>query len=302
MTEDAHDRLAAIADHHRIVRRLHDVPPHEVYEVHLDGRRAVYKGTSGPTGRAGTEGHVTAFVGEHTSVPVPPVVHVGRDFYVAGWHQDAPEPGDDHPATDAWIEAAGRGLATLHGESAAAVTGFGRPRPAEDGLVAPHDDWHEAALAWLRDRRTAVARHGQTDVVDAVLSAIEDRRWAFEGAGEPVCCHGWWTPEHVAVADGAVACVVDFEHAMAAPAEFDYWRTVLPSVPDGAGRDRFRRAYRSRRSLPDGIKRRAPYYRLLCAVSYLESLYVQDQHGPSATARRATALRSRIRDHLADIS
>jgi hypothetical protein len=53
---------------------------------------------------------------------------------------------------------------------------------------------------------------------------------AFADADEPVCCHDLATPEHVAVADDTVACVVDFEHAIAAPAAFDYWRTVHPTT------------------------------------------------------------------------
>lgn len=92
MTQEIRDRLASIADSYELVRRLHDVPPHEVWEARVDGERAVYKGNTGPTGHATTEGHVTAFVDAHTSVPVPTVLHVGDGDYLAAWHPDAPDP------------------------------------------------------------------------------------------------------------------------------------------------------------------------------------------------------------------
>lgn len=40
---------------HSIARRLHAVPPHEVYEVRVDGRRGVCKRSTGRTGDAAVE-------------------------------------------------------------------------------------------------------------------------------------------------------------------------------------------------------------------------------------------------------
>jgi len=92
----------------------------------------------------------------------------------------------------------------------------------------------------------------------------------------------------------------NFEHALAAPPEFDYWRTVIPTFDD-EGRSRFRAAYESVRALPDGVTRRAPFFGLLCTAYYLESLYVQDQHGPAGTERLADRLRERIRATLDEV-
>jgi fructosamine-3-kinase len=301
MSEDAHDRLASACEGHRIVRKLHDVPPHEVYEVRVDGRRAVYKGNTGPTGRATTEGHVIAFVGERTGVSVPTVLHVGGEFFVAAWHPQVPSPEAEPSTTDAWIRAGGRGLARLHAETGPSVDGYGAVTPEDGGLTAPHDDWHDAAVAYLGDRRPVLAEHGHGDVVDAAVAALTERPDAFAGAGAPVVCHGWWTPEHVAVAGGEVVCAVDFEHALAAPAEYDYRRTALPTFADGDRQARFREAYESVRPLPEGIDRREPFFGLLCVVYYLESLYVQDQHGPEETARRAERLRESVRETLDDV-
>jgi hypothetical protein len=113
MRDDVHDTLASEFDTHRIVRQLHAVPPHEVYEVYVDGRHAVYKGDTGPTGSAATEGRVTAFVREYTSVPVPEILLVGDDDYIAAWHPDAPAPDEGGDVDETWAYATGRLLATL---------------------------------------------------------------------------------------------------------------------------------------------------------------------------------------------
>lgn len=299
MRQAVHDRLASRYSTHEVVRRLHDVPPHEVDEVRVDGRRVVYKGNVGPTGRAGTEGRVTAFVDAHTTVPVPTVLHVGAAYYVAAWQPDAPAPDAGGNADEAWVRAAGRTLATLHEKTAPLLDGYGRLRPGDDRATADREDWHAAAVAYVRRRRPVLAEYGHADVADAVLGFLDERPDAFAGAGDPVCCHGWATPEHVAVADGETVCVVDFEHALAAPGEYDYWRTVVPTFAgDGEDRAAFREAYESVRSLPEGLDRRGPFYALLNGTYYFESLYVQDQHDPEETRRRAERLRERVFERL----
>ncbi|MFB6073101.1 MAG: hypothetical protein ABEJ88_09050 [Halobacterium sp.] len=206
-----------------------------------------------------------------------------------------------------WAEAAGRGLATLHDETEGLVDAYGAFEVAGgdgalDGLTAPgHADWHDAAVAFVRRRRRLLADRGHGDVADAVLDYLRAHPGAFAGAGDPVVCHSWWTPEHVAVRDGAVACVVDFEHALAAPGEWDYWRTVLPAFADDGARDAFRAGYESVRALPAGVEERRPLYLVLALVYYVESLYVQAQHGPAATERRADGLRNAVFDVLGDL-
>lgn len=295
-----HDRLAAQFDDYRVVRSLHDVPPHEVYEVRADGRRAVYKGDTGPTGSAGVEGRVTRFVGERAAVPVPDVLAVGDDYFVAAWHPDAPAPDADHPANEAWAEAAGRALARLHADTAPSLDGFGRLE--FDGVVprAARDDWRAAALAFVRRRRQLLAARGHADLADAVLDCLREHPGLFADAGDPVCCHGWWSPEHVAVADGDAACVVDFEHALAAPRAFDYWRTALAVIDDGDNERAFRDGYEAAGVLPADVQRRRSLYVVLHGVYFFESLYVQNQHGAAATAEHASRLRERVFDALDD--
>ncbi|MFC3477797.1 phosphotransferase family protein [Halobacterium litoreum] len=297
--QSTRDALAADFEAYRIERRLHDVPPHEVHEVTVDGNRAVCKRDTGPTGHAGVEGRATAFVGEHTDVPVPDVLAVGTGHYVAAWHPDAPSPDGEHDADEAWSRAAGRGLATLHAQTAPHLDGYGEFGMAGDDLALPEADiWRDAALAVVQARRDVLAEHGHADVADAVLDFLREHPGAFAGAGDSALCHGWWTPAHVAVCDGEVACVVDFEHALAAPGEWDYWRTVLPAFDGGDAQAAFRAGYESVRSLPDGFAARRPLYVALIGTYYVESLYVQDQHGPEATAARADFLRESVFDAL----
>lgn len=86
---------------------------------------------------------------------------------------------------------------------------------------------------------------------------------------------------------------------MAAPAGWDYLRAVRPTFTDG-GATVFRAGYESVRPIPAGVdrtgNRRAPD--LLGETYYLVSLFVQDQHTPAATERRAEAFADRIYDRI----
>lgn len=314
MRDDVRSDLAAEFGDVTVEQQLHDVPPHEVYEVTVDGRRAVYKGDTGPTGNARVEGAVTAVVGSETSVPVPEVLWLDTEWYLAAWHPDAPTPDTEASADERWATAAGRGLATLHTETAAVVDGYGRFEPTIDAPGDPteqvtlrtsgHDDWHAPAVEYVRDHRPVLERYGHADVAAEVLDFLGDRPAAFEGADTAVCCHGWATPEHLSVTDGDLACLLDFEHALAAPGEYDFWRTAFPAfegASDPAHRA-FRAGYESIRPLPEGFEERRPLYALLNSIYYFESLYVQDQHDPEATATKARGIEQQVRTLLDDLT
>ena len=59
--------------------------------------RTVYLKAAPDGGDAGVaaDARVLAVLREHTSVPVPEVLAVGEDYYVARWHPDAPAPDED---------------------------------------------------------------------------------------------------------------------------------------------------------------------------------------------------------------
>ncbi len=305
MNSDVHDALASRFTNHSIVRQLHDVPPHEVYEVRVEGRRAVCKIDVGPTGNAAIEGRVTRRIGDRTTVPVPEILHVGDDYYVAAWHPSAPAPDEGRVVDETWARAAGRGLATLHDESARLVSEYGQFRFRNGELgVAGHDDWHAAAIAYVRRYRPTLTRYGHADVAAAVVDFLHEHPNVFDGADGPVCCHGWATPDHVAVGDDGVTCIVDFEHTMAAPSEFDYWRTVLPTFGDDdeSALRTFREEYESVRTLPAGFERRRPFYLLLNEVYYFESLYVQNHGQSESTTARAEWFRNSVFEKLDRLS
>lgn len=302
MRDTIRDRLDAQFDSYSVVRQLHGVAPHAVYEVTVEGERAVCKVDTGETGSAGTEGYVMAFLGRETTQPVPAVLDRGPDYYVAAWHPDAPSPDDDRAADERWARAAGRGLARFHEETAEYVDGYGQFQPEEsersDERLATtgHEEWHAAAIEFVREYEPTLERYGHGDIATGAIEFLESRPDAFAGSGDPVCCHGWATPEHVAVRDGEVGCLVDLEHAIAAPGEFDYWRTAMPTFGPELGERaaQFRESYEAVRPLPDGFEDRQPFYVLLNLVYFFESLYVQDQHDAETTEQRAGKLRESV--------
>ncbi|MFC6906973.1 phosphotransferase [Halalkalicoccus tibetensis] len=230
MNHDLHETLTAQFSTYHVLDQLHAVPPHGVYEIVVEGQHAVYKCSTDPTGKAEIEGRITALIGEHTTIPVPEILSVGDDHYIAAWHPDAPAPYNGQAVDNNWSYAAGRLLATLHNETPPFFENYGRFAPTENGIsVVGSTEWQTAAIEYIQRHQPILAKYGHGDIADAVINVFTDRPGAFDGAGGVVCCHGWATPDHVAVDDGEAVCVLDFEHTIAAPGEFNYWRTVLPT-------------------------------------------------------------------------
>lgn len=287
------DRLHEILDTHAgaysVHEQLHAVPPYEVQEATLDGVRAVCKRDTHPEGEAGIEGRVQRYVDRETGVPVPEVLAVGPDYYLTAYDESVPDPGAETD-TGEWARPAGAGLATLHAETVRERTGV----PAvEDGRLTSedHETWTETALAFLCHRREYLATVGHADIADVAIEFVEDHPELFRTDATPVLCHGNWLPDHVGIDDGLTA-VIDFEHALFAPPAHDYWRVTLPLFGDDeAARARFEAGYESVRPLETGHRE---VYTLLNGVSYLRSLYLQDQHDPETTERKARYFRDAV--------
>lgn len=303
-TRAVRDALASHAADYGVCRRLHDVPPHAVYEVTVEGTRAVCKIARGPAADPATEARVLEYVRAHTPVPVPRVLAVGRDHFLAEWHDGVPEdPSVDGPT----VRTMGRGLATLHAAAADDFDASGRLR-AEGGrpTVDADERWSDTLVALLADRRDYLDGAGYGDLAREALAFVRDHRDLF-AVDDATLVHGNFLPEHVGIEGGEVACVVDFEHALAGPGEWDYLRTVLPLFGGARGhgvpRGTFREAYESVRPLPPGFDRRRVAYRAINAVSYLKALHVQraDRDPPAELARRAYALREHARSSLEDL-
>jgi fructosamine-3-kinase len=319
---DVHDALARHTDEYSIVRELHRVRPHATYEVRFRDERAICKVETHPEADLGREAAATRYVAETTSVPVPELLAIGDDHYVARWSDAVP---DGTPTRDeARIHALGRGLATLHAETAEiGWTGFLRPASAVGSPTAPPIDtrpcWSDTLIELLEKRARFLDGVGYGDLARDVLAWVRENRDLFDEAGDAVLCHGNYFGEHVAGddggdgvhvgtdADGAVTTVIDFEHAVAAPAEWDYLRTVLPVFGPGAEHDVpesvFREAYESVRPLPAGFDRRRNALTLCNGLSYLRSLHLQrgDRDPDHAVARHARGLAGSVRDRLGSL-
>lgn len=293
--------VVSILDDLAIVRELHDVPPYRVYEVRIDGHRAVLKVDAHSRGHAAVEGRVHAYVATHTTIPAPEILDVGDHHYVARWDDALRRP----ETVDArWARAAGRTLATLHEDTDGEFDGFGQFRVDDDGLeLASRDDWLTAARDRLAYHRPFLERVGHADLVDVVDEFFADHPVVFDGAGAPVCCHGNVHPEHVATAADETAAVIDFEHALIAPGEYDYWRVIPPvfwanpDIDEDAS-DAFREGYESVRPLRDGFERRRDAYQLVNLVAYVESLYLQENVESSTLPKQAARFRELVFDTL----
>lgn len=301
MQFDISDRLEASFDEYHVIEQLHDVPPHVVCEVEVDGHRAIYKADTGPTGSAAVEGWVMDWLAQQTDIPVPAVLACGGDHFVAAWHSQV--PGDEADSADVnWAEAAGTGLARLHEATIDLVDGYGVLEVRDGELTGDdHADWYDGAMAYINRLQPVLDRYGHGDMAAAAIDLFEERPGAFEGTGEAVLCHGWATPEHVAVVDDSVACMIDFEHAIAAPGEFDLWRTCIPAFGPGEttpAERAFISSYESVRPLPEEAEERKSYYKLLNLLYFFESLYVQEQHDPEETEERAREFRSIVEQYL----
>ena len=310
MTEtDVHSALSTHTDEYEIVRERHRVRPHATYEVRFRGERAVCKLETHPEAELGREAAAMRYVAEATSVPVPELLAVGEDHFVARWVDAVP----DKPPTrdETRIRALGRGIATLHAETSE-IGWSGKLRRAsaiDDPRTAPIETepcWSDTLLGLLDDRRRFLDGVGYGDLARAVIDWVRANRDLFDAAGDAVLCHGNYFGEHVGIEPGGtVAAVIDFEHAIAAPAEWDYLRTALPVFGPGADHDVpervFREAYESVRPLPAGFERRREALVLCLSLSYLRSLHLQrgDRHRDHAVARRGRRLAASVRERLA---
>jgi aminoglycoside phosphotransferase (APT) family kinase protein len=191
----------------------------------------------------------------------------------------------------------GRGLATLHAETEERFDATGHLRGWTDNEVAEREEsratavlsldardaWSDTLLDRIEVRKEYLDDVGYGDVAERVAAFVRDHRGLFDAAEETALLHGTYLPEHVATSDGRVDCVVDFEHALVGPPEYDYLRTAIP-VFAGSGEEHgvpesvFREAYESVRPLPPGFETRREAHVLVQTVSYLRALFVQDRH------------------------
>lgn len=310
MTESVHDALASNPVETTVGRRLHDVRPHEVYEIEFGGERAICKLRNHPEGDPTLEARLLQFVDAKTGVPVPEVLAVGEDHFVARWCPDLPE---DPTVDAARLRAMGACMATLHADAADRFAAPGRLAVDDDLelFVATDDRWSDTLCSVLEDRRRFLAPRGYGELATDVRAFVEEFRWAFDEFREPTLLHGNVLPDHVSVdltADGPRArSLVDFEHALVGPPVWDLLRSLGPlfgppsTESEADGRAAFLDGYRSVRPLPTDLDAGLRRHEVVNAVSYVRSLHLQraDRDAPHAVARRARGLAAHTRERMA---
>ncbi|EFW93752.1 aminoglycoside phosphotransferase [Haladaptatus paucihalophilus DX253] len=292
------ERLESHTNDYEVGRKLHDVPPHVTHEVRLDGRRAVCKRATSDEGDPAMEARVMQHLETNTSVPVPHVLVLGDDYFVAEWCDEIPADGS---VDEASARTMGAGLATLHAETTFESYGFLGARDGELVLDA-RESWHGTVRDFLADRRDFLRDGGFVADAKAAADALTFVRECpdlFRDVGEPVLCHGNYLPDHVGRDGGDVTTVIDFEHALVGPGEYDYWRTAIPLCAGPGGVDEtvaeaFRAGYESVRELPPGFDRRGDVYRLIVVVSFFRSLRLQRQQTGAEATRTARRFRELV--------
>jgi len=301
--DPVHDALAQHYEKFAVGERLHAVPPHETHAVTVDGERAVCKRATGARGNPATEAAVLRYVADETPIPVPEVLAVGDDHFVAEWCDGL---GAEAVGDEATAQAIGAAMARLHAATADAFGGYG-PVEVTAGSelgIDVHQDWVGALRTRLQERRAYLGTVGHADVADAVVDWLDRGPAVLADPGPPVICHGNLLPDHVAV-DDEVTCAIDVEHALVGPPEYDCWRSLVPLQSGDSGDDRgaaFREGYASVRSLPDGLDDRGPLYFCFLSVEYLKALYLQDQHDAETTAEKAAAYREYVFERLDELA
>ncbi len=306
MNDPHHPVHEALSSHddYEIVRELHRVRPHATYEIRFRDERAVCKLATSPLGHPEREARVLQHIGRRTSIPVPEVLAVGDDHFVGRWCDEV--PGEPQERDEERIRVLGRGLATLHAETAGEFPRTGLLQATADGTFAVDADerWSDTLDAVLEKREQYLDTVGYGHLAREAADWLRRNRDLFDVVDDPVLVHGNYFEKHVGTKHGDV---IDFEHALIGSPEWDYLRTVLPVFGPRASHDVpeavFRDAYESVRPLPPGFDELREGYVALNGVSYLRSLHLQrgNLDARQAVARRARALASSLATRLDDL-
>lgn len=235
----------------------------EVGTVHrvtlADGRRLAVKTGDTPLG---VEAAMLRYLGTHTDLPVPAVVHAGDDFLVLEY-----VPGDSRitPAVERHLADL---LAALHERSA---DGFGFHYDTLSGPLRQPNPWTDSWIEFFREFRlrhvadlAADAGHLPTAYRERVDSLAADLdAWLVE-PDAPALVHGdVWTGNLVVNEDRVVAVLDPALYYGHAEYDLAYARWT-----DTVG-EPFLDRYRDRRELAPGADRRADVYAILPLLEHV---------------------------------
>lgn len=304
------DALETHAESYEVGRELPSRDPNEVYEVRIDGRRAVCKLHEGQDAHVERHALVARRVAERTPTPTPKVLGVGDDYAIFAW-SDGTAYEADAPRTlrKRRLRNAGATLARLHETTHFDAHGYLRARDGRLELDA-EGDWSATLESivggWTDDLRgTRFESAGE-----AVLDLVDDHADAFDAADGPDLVHGDYQPENVRFDGEEVVGVLDWEFSLAGAGEFDLSRAEREffdwhDAPEGDAsndadlREALLDGYESVRPLPTGFGGRREAYR---ATLKLDPMRFFDDwrdrvETPDAVAESACAF---VREAVAD--
>lgn len=282
MTRDIHDVVAQYDG--TVIEELESLSSHSVYDVRVDGERAVCK-VAGEDGEdaVALDAALLEYVHRETSVPVSRVVRSGTDHFLASWVAgETYDGGMSHVRRTQRLTHAGAMLARLH--EAVEFDAHGRftvetlPRDQCGPIGGVSLD---AVGRWDEMLRSIVGRWRRdlpdrfVEVGGAVYSFVGDHRWLF--ADEPATLvHGDYAGHNLLFDGDDVAAVLDWELAFSGAGEFDLCRAeqVLfggeyPTEPDGALREALWGGYESVRPPDAESEARRAVYRAVLALNPL---------------------------------
>ncbi|WP_458207467.1 phosphotransferase family protein [Haladaptatus sp. NG-SE-30] len=262
-----HKALATHADEYRIKRELPSRAPNAVYEVTLDGRRAVCKVVSGDDAQIRKDALATRYVYEQTPIPISRVLAIEDDCAIFEWAEGITYDADTNRALrEHRLRNAGATLATLHESTSFVACGYLNCRDGELTLDA-RETWAALLATILDGWCDDLVGTRFEEAGESVQSFVREHGDGFTAVSGPEFVHGDYQPANLLFEDESVAAVLDWEFCFAGAGEFDLCRAEREffdwhtAPEDDDLRGSIREGYESVRTLPPGFEWRRHVYR-----------------------------------------
>jgi Ser/Thr protein kinase RdoA (MazF antagonist) len=298
--------LAAYAGEYEVRRELPSRGPNGVFEVLLDGERAVCKVADCEDAHIHRQALVVEAVAERTDVPTPDVLSTICGCVLFEWsHGCEYGGGQARNLRQQRLRNAGRTLAELHTSTDFAEHGY--LGVENEGLALDSEGgWGEMlgtiTAGWCEDLAgTRFESAGQS-----VRGFIETNCDRLERADGPDLVHGDFQPANVQFSGAEVVGVLDWEFSFVGAGEFDLcraereffdWHTA-PETDDSL-RDALYAGYESVRPLPQNYAARRHVYRAVLKLDPMRAFdaWKSQVEDPETTAESMiTFVQESLRD------
>ncbi len=307
-TTPAFDVLTTLLEHHHLpaLQSVEPVAADDPYSLILNGEMVLLLNAEEPDQPLlAKEAAIYRNLARSTEVPCPEVLALDttREIVphdalilsrIAGtnaatiWHT----LGDE--AREAISEEAGRICGAIHRLPWPAYGDF----IPSTGTFGPYPRWIDMLLARLERASTTAAATGAVPqaVIDGVVTEINDGDSVIDIASPPALVHGDIHTGNLLIEqrDGTwhVAALVDWEHAVAADAAWEFAGLWMRTAEREPLEDAFLYGYRERHPPQIDLQSRIHLYRLLI---HLEGAVASQTTAPERRARHEAALRRMLR-------